>query len=299
MTSLQTKFEAYLLTEKRVAANTFAAYKRDIDQLHAYLAQKKIELTQVSRNDIKDYLRYLKTDLNLRARSITRKISSLKVLFNYLHEHAHMPNITEDIAFPKTEKRLPTFLSEEEIQNILHEAEKDTSQLGLRNKVLIYLLYVTGMRISELVSVKITQFQFDAGFVHVQGKGGKARMVPVPEAVMTMIKEYIHHMQANAKTDIPQTDYLFPIVYAGAIKHLTRQAVWIMLKQLCVKAGITRAVSPHQLRHSLATHMLKSGVDLRSLQLLLGHENLSTVQIYTHLETSYLRQVYDKKHPRS
>lgn len=299
MQTIKTKFEAYLLTEKRVAANTFAAYKRDADQLVAYAAKKNIELINISRVDIKEYLRHLKQDLNLRARSITRKISSLKVFFKYLHEHAGMQNLTEDISFPKMEKRLPTFLSEQEIQSLLQEAEKDTTDLGVRNKVLIYLLYVTGMRISELVSIEIPQFQFDAGFIHVQGKGGKARMVPVPESVLAMIKEYIQHMRATAKADLPQSDYLFPILYAGAIKHLSRQAVWVMLKALCVKAGIERAVSPHQLRHSLATHMLKSGVDLRSLQLLLGHENLATVQIYTHLETSYLRQVYDKKHPRS
>lgn len=298
-TELQTKFQAYLLTEKRVTPNTFSAYKRDIEQFVTFLTKKNIELSNVSRINIKEYLAYLKNDLNLRARSITRKISSLKVFFKYLHEHAQWQDLACDIIFPKVEKRLPTFLSEQEVQNLLQEAEKDTSDIGVRNKVMIYLLYVTGVRISELVALEIPQIQFDAGFIHVQGKGGKARMVPVPEAVLTMTKQYIQKVQSKVTSSEHQSDYLFPILYAGAIKHLTRQAVWIMLKQLCIKSGIQRAVSPHQLRHSLATHMLKSGVDLRSLQLLLGHENVATVQIYTHLETSYLRTLYDKKHPRS
>ena len=297
MDALQTKFEAYLLTEKRVAANTFAAYKRDIDQFFRYFAEKKIELTDLQTQDVKEYLRYLKHDLQLRSRSIMRKMSSLKVLFKYLHEHAHVPNLAEDLTFPKLEKRLPTFLTEEEVAHLLQEAEKDTSDYGVRNKVLLYLLYVTGMRISELVALEIPQFQFDTGFIHVQGKGGKARMVPVPEAILEMVKKYVSDMRVKMPNH--QTDFLFPVLYAGAIKHITRQAVWAMLKQFCIRAGIKKTISPHKLRHSLATHMLKSGVDLRSLQILLGHENLATVQIYTHVETSYLRTLYDKKHPRS
>lgn len=297
--SLQTKFEAFLLTEKRVASNTFAAYKRDIDQFVGFFRQKDIDLAAISRTQVKEYLKHLKHDLNLTSRSIMRKISALKVLFKYLHEHAQFPNLAEDLSFPKLEKKLPTFLTENQIQQLLQEAEKDTTDHGVRNKIILYLLYVTGMRISELVAIEIPQFQFDAGFIHVQGKGGKARMVPIPQAVLEMVKEYIAKLRAQQKNAHQQSDYLFPILYSGSIKHITRQAVWVMLKQLCIKAGIKQTISPHQLRHSLATHMLKSGVDLRSLQLLLGHENLATVQVYTHLETSYLRQVYDKKHPRS
>jgi integrase/recombinase XerD len=300
MSALLTKFHAYLLTEKRVAPNTFSAYKRDIDQFVAYLKIQNRFLEKAQQDDIKEYLKYAKETLHLTARSLTRKIASLKVLFLYLHEHHGMPNVAQDLVFPKLEKKLPSYLSESEIRRLLEAAENDTSQIGMRNKVILYLLYVSGMRISELIALKISHLHFDTGFIDVQGKGGKARMVPIPQPVLELIKEYLSTVHAaftdNGKR---QTDFVFPTYYGKIIKPITRQAVWIALKTLCKKSGLEKSIHPHQLRHSLATHMLKNGVDLRSLQMLLGHENLATVQIYTHLETSYLRKVYDKKHPRS
>ena len=294
------KFHAYLLTEKLCAANTFSAYKRDIEQFTGYLADQSIALEDVTVTHIKAYIRHLKEEIRLSARSITRKISALKVLFGYLHEHHHMHNIASDLTFPKLEKKLPDYLNEQEVRQLLMAAEHDTSPIGLRNKLIIYLLYGTGMRISELIGVKLSQLHFDTAFIDVQGKGGKARMVPVPHEILGLLKDYLETVHAvftqNGKRP---TDYLLPIFYGGKLKAITRQAVWSMLKELCKKSGIDRSIYPHQLRHSLATHLLKGGVDLRSLQLLLGHENLATVQIYTHVETSYLRAIYDKKHPRS
>lgn len=294
------KFHAYLLTEKLCAANTFSAYKRDIDQFVQYLEQESIALENVSVHHIKAYIRYLKEIMRLSARSITRKISSLKVLFSYLHEHHNMQNSAQDLTFPKLEKKLPDYLNEQEIRQLLMAAEQDTSPIGVRNKVIIYILYGTGMRISELIGARISHVHFDTGFIDVQGKGGKDRMVPVPHEIFALLKSYLESVHPvftnNGKR---KTDFLFPVFYNGALKAITRQAVWNMLKELCKKSGIDRSVYPHQLRHSLATHLLKGGVDLRSLQLLLGHENVATVQIYTHVETSYLRAIYDKKHPRS
>ena len=299
---LATKFQAYLLTEKRVSANTFAAYKQDVDQLLAYLNKESKELKSISPRCLKEYLGYLKNTLALSARSITRKISSLKVFFSYLNEHFGLDNAAEDLSFPKLEKKLPQYLSEDEVKHLLKIADKDTSDTGVRNKVMLYLLYVTGVRISELTNLKLSHIHFDTGFLHINGKGGKVRMVPVPQAVFSLVRAYIdsvHRAFTAKKNGMRKTDYLFPIIYASKVRPITRQAFWGILKQLCKKAGIERAISPHKLRHSLATHMLKSGVDLRSLQMLLGHENLATVQVYTHLETSFVRKVYDKKHPRS
>ena len=209
-----------------------------------------------------------------------------------------MTNIASHILFPKMEKRLPRYLTEEEMQALLLHAGVDTSPLGVRNKVMIYLLYVSGMRISELVQLKKNDLFFDKQMICVYGKGGKQRFIPIPESIMHIIKLYLNGEYKDVTRNF-ETPYLFPVLYKGIFKPLSRQAFWILLKTVCLKAGIDRIVSPHQLRHSFATHMLKRGADLRSLQMLLGHETISTVQIYTHVEKSHLREVYDKKHPRS
>lgn len=297
-----TKFEAYLLTEKRVSQNTFAAYKRDIDQFVDFLRTEcKTDLQRVSRDLVKAFLHYLNKE-GLAARSMARKISSLKVLFSYLHAFHGWENYADDLIFPKLEKRLPRYLQEDEIEILFDVANKDLSPNGVRNKVMLYLLYVSGMRISELVNLTVGHVQLDTGFLMVTGKGGKSRMIPIPETMVTLLKRYLEEVLPslmNKQGKQRKGDFLFPVTYAGKMKAISRQAFWLILRDLWKKTGIQRSISPHQLRHSLATHMLKNGVDLRSLQMILGHENLSTVQIYTHLETGYLRKVYDKKHPRS
>jgi len=297
---ISTKFYTYLLTEKCVASNTFSAYKRDVEQFIIYLDKKNTPLDTLTINNIKDFLRYLKETLSLSARSITRKISCLKVLFDYMHEQFGVADLAQDLTFPKLEKRLPNYLNEDEVRALLVATESDTSDAGYRNKVLIYVLYASGMRISELVHLCISHLHFDTGFIDVLGKGGKMRTVPLAQPVFTLIKNYLATVHAKfTQAGKRSTDYLFPVFYGGKVKPITRQAVWSIIKTLCKRSGIERSIFPHQLRHSLATHMLKNGADLRSLQLLLGHETLATVQIYTHVETSYLRTVYDKKHPRS
>ena len=297
---LQTKFEAYLLTERLVSQNTFSAYKLDVAQLVSFLDKKKIAIKTATLKQVKDFLAHLTIKLEIKPRSLTRKISTLKIFFTYLHDHFGYPNLGEDLIFPKVEQKLPQYLSEIEIQKLLDIADNDDSGQGGRNRTMLYLLYVSGMRVSELTNLNLHQLHFDTGFIRVLGKGGKTRMVPIPQPVMTLLKEYINNEhRAFTKNGSRKTDYLFPIFYGGRIKPITRQAFWTILKSLWKKTGIKRSISPHKLRHSLATHMLKNGVNLRSLQMILGHENLSTVQIYTHVETSYMRKIYDKKHPRS
>ena len=290
LSELQTKFEAYLLTEKRVSVNTFSAYKCDITQFMYFLSKKNITIEQIKKNDLKKFLFYL-YDRKLSARSVARKISSLKIFFAYIHQRFGWKNIAEELYMPKIEKKLPQYLTENEIKLLLTAAEHDQTVIGIRNKVMLYLLYVSGMRISELVTLTIADMHFDTGFIAVCGKGGRQRMIPIPQIVLTMIKNYMGTLK--------NTDYLFPVKYGKKIKPISRQAFWVILKKLSKRAGIDQSIFPHQLRHSLATHLLKKGADLRSLQLLLGHESIATVQIYTHVEISHLREVYDKKHPRS
>jgi len=296
---IQTKFEAYLLTEQRVATNTFFSYKRDINQFVGFLEKNAITLENITGVELKQYVHHL-YGLRLSARSIARKISTLKKFFTYLSSHFDIKNNATELHIPKIEKRLPTYLTQEEVTCVLAHSDKDRSPLGVRNSIMIYILYGSGMRVSELVNIKIADIHFDTRFISIEGKGGRQRMIPIPQSVMTLVSNYL---QAQTTAVTPQAIknpmYLFPIVYGKRIKPISRQSCWIILKKICEQAGIKRAISPHQLRHSFATHMLEKGVDLRSLQVLLGHEEITTVEVYTHVETSQLRNIYDKKHPRS
>ena len=167
---------------------------------------------------------------------------------------------------------------------------------------MLYVLYSSGMRISELVNATIAGVNFFECSITISGKGGKERMIPMPEDVMSMVKEYVevtHPRLTTKQGESYTTDALFPTFYGGTLRSVTRQSFWLYLNDLVHKAGLMNTLSPHQLRHSLATHLLKRGVNLRSIQMLLGHETINTVQIYTHVETDHLRKIYDKKHSRS
>jgi integrase/recombinase XerD len=300
MKSIFTRFEAYLVTEKRVAHNTVSAYKTDLAQFQSFLAQNSLELPTITVDDLKKFLQILKKK-EISARSMARKISALKIFFSWAHEIEGWPNVAKDLRSPKLEKRLPGYLTEQEIEALFAAAQtQEDTPLSIRNRVMLYLLYVSGMRITELTTLTISQIQFDAGFIRVKGKGNKERLIPLPESMLALLRDYLDKVHSKFEHDHTiKTDLLFPILYAGQIKPISRQSFWLILKQLCIQAGIRTDVSPHKLRHSLATHLLKKGTHLRTLQLLLGHENLSTVEVYTHVETSYVRKVYDKKHPRA
>jgi len=302
MITLVTRFEAYLLTEKRVTPNTFSAYKRDIEQCLQILAISTDQaLLAVDQQAIRSYLLHLK-QIRIGARSVVRKLSALRLFFTYLGKLNGIANPIDGITLPKIKNKLPSFIGQDEVAALLQAADSDTSRLGLRNRVMLYLMYVTGMRVSELIKLQIDDLMFESGFVLVRGKGGKQRHIPLPASMAALLKEYLqtaHPNVINGKKQLPISPYLFPIMYAGLCKPLSRQTFWGILKDIWARTGIDRPLSPHSLRHSLATHLLKEGADLRSLQLILGHENLTTVQVYTHVETTHLREVYNKKHPRS
>jgi Site-specific recombinase XerD len=232
---------------------------------------------------------------------MARKVSSLKAFYGYVHRYHGLDNCAESLIFPKLESRLPKCLSESDIEALLVAASTDTTISGLRNRVMLSLLYASGMRISELIGLRVTYIRKESNLIAVQGKGGKGRLIPIPHEIIALIDVYSQVMASKLKSKNfgNENSYLFPVCYGGVIKPMTRQACWVIIKKIWAKTGITKSISPHMLRHSLATHMLQHGADLRSLQMLLGHENLSTVQIYTHLDTSYIRSIYDAKHPRS
>lgn len=292
------KFHAYLLTEKRVSSNTFIAYKTDIKQFADFLHQEQVDLQALKADTIKLFLHKLKQQ-KMSARTMSRKISCLKAFFNYLHEYNNIENSGLTLSFPRLEKKLPNYLAENEVEILLQVSGSDESPAGIRNKVMLYLLYATGMRISELVQLKVSDIHFDTGFITVNGKGEKSRMIPLPALICTLLTGYLEATRRHFIRKEQDCNYVFLSYYKKQSRSITRQAFWVILKNLWKKTQIKRSISPHTLRHSFATHMLKNGAHLRSLQLLLGHENLSTVQVYTHVETSHLRHVYDKKHPRS
>jgi site-specific recombinase XerD len=293
------QFKIYLLTEKRVSHNTVQAYITDIRQFLDFLSDHLID-RDIQPADLKVYLATLKKT-QLASRSMARKVSSLKAFFGYLYRFHGCSNVAEVLMFPKLEKRLPKCLTEEEIEALLKIAAEDRSKNGERNRLMLCLLYVSGMRISELINLQASAIHEDNNLIAVHGKGGKERMIPICHEIIVMLTEYINSnkIRFQAKGFASENQFLFPVCYAGYIKPMTRQACWAIIKKIWSTTGIQKTISPHMLRHSLATHLLKHGADLRSLQMLLGHENLSTVQIYTHLDTSYLRSIYDAKHPRS
>lgn len=296
-----TKFESYLLTERRVSQNTFSAYSQDLSQFIHFLKKEKISLELVAPENIKNFLKFLQND-GVGARSRARKISCLRNFFQFLSEYYDLVDPTSSIINPRLDKKLPKYLTEKEIEELFKAAEQETTNGGIRNKVMLYVLYACGLRVSELISLKTSHIDFSTGFLTVSGKGGKERMVPLPQNICVLLKEYLENIHPKLLIKDGQkflTNFLFPSYYGGKLKTMTRQSFWMYLKKLAFESGIKKEIHPHQLRHSLATHLLKNGADLRSLQLLLGHEQLSTVQIYTHVETSHLRKIYDDKHPRS
>ncbi len=296
-----TNFYSYLLTEKCVSKNTFDAYKRDLEKFLGFINTQQVALKAISLEHFKEFLKVLKEE-GLAARSMARKISTFKTFFGYLSDRHGFENAAEHLLIPRIEKKLPNHLTETEIEQLFSTADEDETPLGIRNKVMLYLLYVSGMRISELVHLGISDLDLASGFILIRGKGGKERMVPVPEPTVAMLHEYLNgtYLALITKDGHQQaTEYLFVTYYGQELRPMTRQSFWMYLKKLSQQAGIQKDLSPHTLRHSLATHLLKNGAHLRSLQLLLGHEQLATVQIYTHMETSHLRKIYDEKHPRS
>lgn len=330
------QFEAFLITERRVAENTLLAYRRDIAQLEEFLiggglgfsdnknskpilssilqktSLQKTSVTSqetakqilsITKNDLSAFIKFLKNK-GLNAKSQSRKISTIKLFYRYLSDVHHVPNIAKNIVFPKIDKTLPCYLTQQETEQLLAAANLDLSDKGIRNKVMLYLLYASGVRVSELVNMTLDQLLFDVGFVRIVGKGSKERMVALPKNILELLRYYIEQvyprlLPAHAQQLDKKKQYLFVAVYGNKIGPVSRQSFWLCLKKILTHATIHKNVSPHALRHSLATHLLQQGADLRSLQLLLGHQNLATVQIYTHLGNTHVRQVYDKKHPRA
>ena len=287
------EFLAYASVEKGLAANSIAAYRRDLTRLAEFLAGRDVAVPGASNADLRSFLDTL-YGAGLSGRSVARYLSSIRSLYRYLVDQGQ---IVEDpsahLDSPGRWKTLPKFLTFDEVDQLLSAPVPETP-LGSRDLAMLQLLYATGLRVSELIAVRLADLDTKMGIVRTVGKGDKTRLVPVGRTALDAIESYVdEHRRAILKQ--ASSEFLF-VTSLG--KSMTRQAFWKLLRKYGLVAGIDKRITPHVLRHSFATHLLERGADLRSLQLMLGHADISTTQIYTHVLRARMRKIYDSYHPR-
>ncbi|QWV91816.1 site-specific tyrosine recombinase XerD [Geomonas oryzisoli] len=284
-------FLNYLVVEKGAAANTVAAYSRDLTRYLAYLGDR--EPNQVRPSDVTGYMGDLKGN-GISPRSRARALSALRMLHRFLVREGYCEvNPTSIVEAPKGLQKLPNVLSSREVEALL-ASPLDTGAIELRDKAMLELLYATGLRVSELVGLKIGDVNIDAGYLMTIGKGDKERLIPMGESACQAVGEYLE--QARQELLKQKSSSLLFLSRLGA--GMTRQAFWNIIKKRALQAGVRSGISPHTLRHSFATHLLENGADLRSVQIMLGHADLSTTQIYTHVTRERLKRLHEKVHPR-
>ena len=283
-----------LLSQEGLSMNTLAAYRRDLKIFAEHAVVQSKGLDRIKRVDIQDYL-FDRMQRGYLARSNARLLSTLRKFYAWLTRHQSLPeNPCADIAAPRQGQRLPQTLSEEETERLLENPDTSTAR-GLRDKAMLELVYACGLRVSELVHLLFSQLSLDAGYLRIVGKGNKERLVPIGEQACEWLERYIKHARPQLIGQ-QQCNYVFVSKRGRA---MTRQSFWHIVKRLALKAKINKPLSPHTLRHAFATHLLNHGADLRALQMLLGHTDLSTTQIYTHVANQRLKDLHKTHHPRS
>lgn len=286
-------YVSYLAGEKGFSLNTIDAYEGDIKQFMAFLVSRHKQVDAASERDITDYLQFL-TKPQIASTTLARKISSLKSFFRFLiEEQVISEDPTAIIEPPHIVRKLPSVLEAEEIERILSQPDLD-DPLGVRDRAALELLYACGLRISELLSLKIENIDFNEGFLICYGKGEKERVIPIGKYAMDYIMLYLS--SARGVLDSGKAKGVLFLSKRG--NRISRMGFWKRFKTYCMKAGISKRVTPHTFRHSFATHLLEGGADLRVVQSLLGHNDISTTQIYTHITKDYLKRVIRDYHPR-
>ncbi len=286
-------FLDYLTVEKGLAENTRLAYGRDLDKLFLFLTRKKKSCLQVEAADLSLFLQE-QSRAGLSPRSLSRLVSTLRTFYRFLLLDGYTShNPAARLVTPRAWLHLPRFLSVAEVEKLLNQPDLGQPQ-GIRDRAILELLYATGLRISELARLKTEELNLEAGFLFCRGKGGKERVVPFGASAAEALERYLQEVRPLfLKAEAP---WVFLTRNGQAF---TRQGLWKMLRQYAQQAGLADKVSPHVLRHSFATHLLERGADLRSVQVMLGHSQITTTQIYTHLNRHWLREVYDRFHPRA
>jgi len=287
-------FLEYLTVEKGLSANTVRSYRLDLEKLAAFLETESLPLRRVRETHLIRFLQ-AQSGMGLSARSRARLLSAVRAFFRFLILDGVLgSDPSANLEAPRLWMNLPRFLSVEEVERLLKQPDENDPR-GLRDKAMLELMYATGLRVSELVGLHRADVNLTDGFLICRGKGGKERVVPLGRSAAVSVRRYLDGARAGFEKGAP-TPWLF---LTGRGKPMTRQGFWKRLKGHAAGAGLKSDVSPHVLRHSFATHMLERGADLRSVQMMLGHSQITTTQIYTHVSRSRLRRVYDEFHPRA
>ena len=293
--SYKNGFSAYLQLEKSLSKNSIEAYLHDIEKLTAFLQLKDIQKSpaEIHLQDLQQFIKWI-ASFNMTASSQARIISGLKAFYKYCQtELIAIKNPTLLLEAPKLKRALPDTLSFEEIELVLAKIDQSKPE-GVRNRALIETMYSCGLRVSEAVELKISQLYFDVGFIRVVGKGDKERVIPIGRDAVKHINIYRDNIRIHTKIKKGEEDILF-LNRRG--HRMTRVMIFLIIKDLVQKANIKKTISPHTFRHSFATHLVEGGADLRAVQEMLGHESITTTEIYTHLDRDYLRETLQRFHP--
>jgi integrase/recombinase XerD len=295
MKTLLEQFSHYLTVEKGLARNTVDSYRRDLNIFFAFLEPRGIASpSRVNRDLITSYLLGLK-EAGRASSTISRNVASIRSFFTFLvQEDLLEENPSQLVKAPRIEKKLPRVLTTKEVDRLLQQPRSD-GQAGQRDKAMLELLYASGIRVTELVSLNLTDFSPEAGFLRCRGKGMKERIVPIGSVAVKCVREYIG--SSRQKMLKRREEKALFLNHHG--RRLTRQGFWKILKKYVRQSQLNGEVTPHTLRHSFATHLIENGADLRSVQEMLGHSDISTTQIYTQITRRKIREVYDKTHPRA
>lgn len=290
-------FRSYLRLERSLSANTIEAYLHDVDMLIQFFktrSQKK-EVSEVSGNDLKEFLVWI-NELGMLPPTQARVLSGLKAFFKYLLlDNQIKIDPSALIESPKTSRKLPDTLSILEINKLIEAIDLSKAE-GMRNKAMLEILYGCGLRVSELTSLKISNLFLDIDFIKILGKGDKERLVPIGSEAIKFLRIFIEEVRVHIAVKPGKEDFVFLNMRGNPI---SRVMVFLIIKDLAKKAGINKSISPHTFRHSFATHLIEGGADLRAVQEMLGHESITTTEIYTHLDRDYLRETIIQYHPRS
>jgi integrase/recombinase XerD len=286
------EFMGHIKVEKGLSANTIAAYNRDLLTFFEFLKAREITPLQVRQNDLASFVTEKRPQLA--ARSLARCLVSIRMFYRFcVTEGKISANPARLLSIPKLFQHLPDILSRDEVETLLSQPDGQTV-LGKRDKAMLEILYATGLRVTELIGLKMHNINVGAGFIRTLGKGSKERIIPMGGEAIGALKEYLQ----NGRPALLQKSKSPCLFLTGRGKPMTRQGFWKIVKHHALKAGITRRVTPHTLRHSFATHLLEGGADLRSVQIMLGHSDISTTQIYTHVARERLKEIHEKYHPR-